>query len=173
MWKILHHLALLSTGTCESTKFNARIHWFYNSWTALLGLEGWKFIALSFFCDDLHKKKAIILALWMPCHRSSMYPVKRFLQKKSHLFFQGLVSLHGRGSTKFCLWFLSYSSQQPYFRPFPPPLCPAFFLSPQSPLETVIQLFLCTVTLQHSFWWQFTVSFNFHFFITTAFLWSY
>lgn len=110
------------------------------------------------------RRKQLFLPSECLATRSSMYSVKGFLQIKSHLFFQGLVSFHGQGATKVWLWFFSYSSPQPYFRPFPPPLCPAFFHPSQSPLEMVIQLLLCTVTLLHSFWWQFTVSFNFHFY---------
>lgn len=102
---------------------------------ALLGLEGWKFIPLYFGMIYIWRKQLFLpsecLATEAPCTQ-----LGDFLQMKSHLFFQGLVSLHGQGSTKFCLWFLSYSSQQPYFRCFPPTLHPAFFLPSQSQLKT-------------------------------------
>lgn len=68
---ILHHFAPLSSVT--SQPFPNLMQEYTGptkqSWTALLGLKTRKSIPLSFLGDDLHKKKAIILALWMPCHK--------------------------------------------------------------------------------------------------------
>lgn len=105
--------------------------------------------SLCLFCDDLHKKKAIILVFWIPHHKSSMYPVKGFLQIVSSFLsrfsFPSWSRIH-KILPLIPFLFLPTTLFQALlfsFVPFFLPSITKFFL------EVVIQLLLYTVTLQN------------------------